>query len=137
MKNLVTGTKIILAKENELYRKYFSKFLESNGFEIIALAGSDEEVFELLKTNTPDILIYDLCLTSGGFEKTIRKILATSPSTKLILTGEFYSVLIENAMILGANGFFDEDVTDLDLIIDSIKRISLGEVVVLTREKVA
>jgi DNA-binding NarL/FixJ family response regulator len=136
MKNLDKVKSIILAKESKLHRKYFSELLNSNGFKVAGFAGSEVELFQLLKINKPDILIYDLFLTSNGLENSIRRIIETSPETKLIVTGEDYSVLIESAIATGASGFFDEDILDLDLILDAIKRIGLGETVILTRESV-
>jgi DNA-binding NarL/FixJ family response regulator len=135
MKNLTKKT-IILARENKLYRKYFSELLESSGFNVIGLAGTEAELFELLKARKPTILIYDLFLSCTGLENSIRKIIKSCPKTKLIVTGEDYSVLVEMAIALGANGFFDEDIMDLDLLLTSIKRISSGETVTLIRESV-
>ncbi len=134
MKNSTVVKNIILAKGTRLYRKYFSELLESNGFKVIGLAATEAELFELLKTNKPDILIYDIFLTSSNFEITIKKIISISPDTKLIVTGEDYSVIVESAMSLGASGFFDEDILDIDIILDAIKRIGSGETVTLTRE---
>jgi DNA-binding NarL/FixJ family response regulator len=128
-------THIILAKGNKLYRKYFSELLESNGFKIMGLAGTETELFELLKSKKPDILIFDLFLSDSGFENSMKKIIKISPKTKLIVTGEDYSAIVERAMALGANGFFDEDIMDLDLILSSIKRIDSGENVTLIRER--
>jgi DNA-binding NarL/FixJ family response regulator len=128
--------KIVIADRSDLYRKALAELLESGNFRVTGEAANEGDLLKLLITQKPDLVICDLFIGYGRFENTMKKIFGISPAVKLLVSStDDYPELVEVCINTGAKGFFDKAITDSDLIIDTVKKINLGETVVLTSQE--
>ncbi len=120
---------ILFAKQNTRYVASISGILESIGYSVIGGASNNSELFASLESCSPDIIIYDLYLVETGGE--LNKLFTVAPESKIVVTAENYPDLIEIYLNKGVHGFFDEDITDVNILEDGLARIVKGQKVIL------
>lgn len=87
----------------------------------------------LVESTQPDVLVTDFRLTDGDVSSILAELLSRSPDTKvLVFTGWPDERSFREVMATGATGFLDKAAPFEDLL-DGIRRVSRGEVVVASR----
>lgn len=123
--------KIIIADQSKSYRNLLGIIL--SGEATVLKAETETDLLEMVKTEMPDVIIYDLLFSTTKIEVTLKKISQTSPNSKLlILSFEDDYDLVDYCISAGAKGFWNKSVRDVDLLMEVIKKISLGETVIFT-----
>lgn len=123
---------------SKVYSKYLAEELERNKILITDSTENELEVFEILKKQKPDLLIYDLFGSCRAFETIINEIRKASPDTKIVVFSfEDDKEIVDFCIGKGVKGFFYKANFDYELIIKSLKRINNGETIILTSQKAA
>ncbi len=111
--------KIILVEDHQIVRDGIKSLLANSiDIEIVNEAGSAYELFEILKTDLPDVILLDISLpTMSGIE--IAKILARDfPSIKILMLSMYTSEdFVFNALKAGIKGYLPKNITRDELIL--------------------
>ncbi|PLX04440.1 MAG: DNA-binding response regulator [Marinilabiliales bacterium] len=111
--------KIILVEDHQIVRDGIKSLLANSiDIEIVNEAENAYELFEILKTDLPDIILLDISLpTMSGIE--IAKILAREfPSIKILMLSMYTSEdFVFNALKAGIKGYLPKNITRYELIL--------------------
>ena len=121
-------TEIVLVDDHPIFRKGLrSLFDEEKGLRIVGEAGNGREAMELVRSQSPDVVIMDATMPGlDGIEAT-QDILAESPETKVIvLSTNGRKRLVENMLRAGASGYILKDSTPEELV-DGVHTVLNGE----------
>ena len=77
--------KVIIVDDSRIFRKMLKAVFVENGHEVIGEAGNGEEVLELLKTCTPDLIKLDITMPVMDGITALQKIIEEYPSQKVIM----------------------------------------------------
>jgi DNA-binding NarL/FixJ family response regulator len=103
-------TKVAVADNNVFYRRAFVKAIsEMSDVDLVGIATSQNELFELLKTQSVDVLFIEIYLpVAKGFEL-IRQISTLYPNVKIIALSSFeQSIIIKQAVEAGVSGYLSK-----------------------------
>jgi DNA-binding NarL/FixJ family response regulator len=105
---------VILAEDHILVRQGLRRIIQEDpGVEVIYEAGDGLELLELLKDNTPDVVILDLAMPRLGGLEAARIIKKHYPQIKImILTMHKGKPFFEEAMEIGVHGYILKDEAD-------------------------
>ncbi len=124
----MNNIKIILVEDHQIVRDGIKALIADNGsIEIIGEAKSAYELFELLKTQIPDIVLLDISLpTMSGIE--VSKMLSADfPQIKKLMLSMYTSEdFIFNALKTGINGYLSKNTTREELL-QAIHDVSNGK----------
>lgn len=124
--------KIIIVDNNELFRYTFEQVLKRDFRVQVEYAANAKELHEIMRSFYPDLIIYDLFSASNNFEATMRKIKLQAPNAKVVvLSYEVEREIIDFCIDNGVDGFFNKNITDIELVNNAIKKIIAGERVIL------
>ena len=120
------SSQIILVDDHQLLRKGLIKILNANGFTNIIEAANGEELLELLKNTSPDIILLDLYMPKmNGFES-IKHIKKVNPHAKVLVVSMLDDKISIIQMIKsGVDGYLLKD-SDSKEIIEAIQIILEG-----------
>jgi DNA-binding NarL/FixJ family response regulator len=112
-----SSAQIILVDDHQLVRKGLIKILNTNGFTNIIEASNGEELLEILKYNSPDIILLDLHMPKmNGFE-CYKQIKNFNTHSKVLVLSMLDDKISINQMIQsGVNGYILKDSDPNDLI---------------------
>lgn len=125
---------VVLSHVNHRYMEAYSVMLESGNYSVVGRISDETKLVECLSVKKPDILLYDLYISSDFFQNSFKKFSEASTKTKIIVLSENYQELARLCINCGASGFFDEDLVDEHLVQNYIYRINNGEKLVLTNQ---
>ena len=95
--------------------------------EICGMAGSEQEGFELLKRERPDLAIIDLSLGKGDGMELIQSILKLLPKLKvLVISAHDESLFAHRVLALGARGYLNKQEAP-EKLLDGIEALLKGE----------
>ena len=77
--------KVIIVDDSRIFRKMLKAVFVENGHEVIGEAGNGEEVLEMLKTCTPDLITLDITMPVMDGITALQKIKEEYPSQKVIM----------------------------------------------------
>jgi DNA-binding NarL/FixJ family response regulator len=141
-----SGTRVILADDDVLLREGLASLLERSEYEVVAQAGSAEELLELVREHAPELVTVDIRMppthTTEGLEAA-RAIREELPDTGILVLSAH--VEVEHAMELLATGrrigyLLKSRLTDVQELLEALERILSGGSVVdpaLVQELVA
>lgn len=120
--------KLILVDDHQLVRAGIANLLNNEeGFEIIGEAFDAESFYELLKAQTPDIVLLDIALQGMSGIDITKKIHSKYPSIRIIMLSMHTSEeFIFNAINAGARGYIPKNTSRKELI-DAINAVYRGE----------
>jgi serine/threonine-protein kinase PknK len=139
-------TRVVLADDDVLLRAGLASLLEGAGFEVVGQADDGEQLLNLVRAMTPDLVVTDIRMppsnTSEGLDAA-RQIRQELPDTAIMVLSAH--VAVEDAMDLLAAGdrigyLLKSRITDVADFIDSLERVARGASVVdpaLVRELVS
>ncbi len=117
---------IIIADDNEIYRRGLTLFLEHEGIRVIASAATGNQAVDATIKHRPDILILDLILPDLDGLAVLSIVKHIIPETSvIILTALVDHLYIKRAKELGADGYFSKGVEN-DYLVQSIRGIESG-----------
>ena len=56
----MTGTRVVLAEDDVLFREGLASLLNRSGFEVVGLAGDRLQLLDLVRQTTPDLVVTDV-----------------------------------------------------------------------------
>ena len=96
--------KILIADDNATIREVMVDALENKGYETLT-AGDGEEVIELLKTETVDMIILDIIMPNKEGLETLMEVKAIDSKIKVMaITGKTYITGYDNLFAAKAFG---------------------------------
>ena len=120
--------KIILVDDHQMFRDGVKAVLcDEENIEVIGEVGNGTDLFELLKTLKPDLIITDISMPDiSGIEVT-NFVSTNYPEINiLILSMHSNEEFITKALNAGANGYLPKD-TSMDELLEAINTIYTGE----------
>lgn len=119
---------VLLVDDHELVRTGIRKILdEVKGLKVIGEAQTGEEAVQFCRKENPDVVLMDMNMPGiGGLEAT-KKILRTSPDTKIIvLTVYTEDPIPTKVMQIGASGYLTKDAGP-DEMVNAIRAVNSGQ----------
>lgn len=124
--------RVAVVDDEQLVRTGFSALLQAtSGLEVVGAAADGAAAVRLVQARVPDVVLMDLRMPHvDGIEaiRQIRKDPTLTGVRVLVLTTFDTDDLVYDALHTGASGFLVKD-TDPEVLIDSIRRVAAGEVV--------
>ncbi len=122
--------RILIAEDHPLFRKGMVSLLSSvAGFEVAGEATTGEETIALAEELQPDVVLMDLQMPEGNGIEATRKIVAESPSVRVLVVTLFEdedSVFM--ALRAGARGYVLKD-ADEEEMVHAINAVGRGEAI--------
>lgn len=118
---------VVVADDHSLFRAGVVQALTlDQGIKVVGEASSATEALELVKNESPDLILLDVSMPGDGIEK-IRDILQVSrPPRVVMLTVSQQDDDIVRSLEAGAVGYIVKGVTGSDLI-SAVRRIAAGD----------
>ncbi len=119
---------IIIVEDHPLFRMGVKNTIEKSGenFRIMGEASNAAELFELLKTRKPDLILLDIVLPDLRGEEIARRLKVEYPNIKvLVLSAETTEAAIYDLVSIGVAGFISKQVVATD-IIRAIREVMCG-----------
>jgi DNA-binding NarL/FixJ family response regulator len=112
------GIKIILTEDHQILRDGIKALIASSNIEIIGEASTAAELWKLLETNIPDIILMDISLPDiSGIEIT-RIVTEKFPSIRVLMLSMFTDEsFISQAIKAGAKGYLHKNTTREEMLI--------------------
>lgn len=129
--------RVIVADDAVLFREGVARILAEVGFEVLGQAQNSAELIELVRRESPDVVITDLRMPPGFADEGIEaaaEIRSFAPQVGLMLLSQY--VEVHHALRLieefdGAVGYLLKDrVSDLGAFAVDVRRVAAGEVVI-------
>jgi two-component system nitrate/nitrite response regulator NarL len=126
-----TVSRIVLVDDHTLFRKGLAELLEREGaVSVAAITGNPDEVAELLRQHSPDVLLLDLNLGGADGINVMQELRNEGFSLPvLMLTVSEAEEDLARALRSGANGYLLKSM-EPDEVVDAIARAARGETVV-------
>ncbi len=119
--------KVLIADNHPIVRLGIRQVLESSSeIEVIADVSTTKELFNTLKTVTPDVVILEMDIPEINGIATLRKMKLEFPDIKtLMYSGQSEDVYALSTIRAGAFGYLSKT-ADLEYIISAVKKVSEG-----------
>jgi NarL family two-component system response regulator LiaR len=120
--------RVCIADDHAVVREGLSAFLTSQpDIALIGLAGSGEELVELVARSLPDVVVVDLLMPGMGGVAAIERVLEVSPTSRVIvLSSSSAQAHVIGAMRAGAKSYLLKDATANE-IADAIRAAARGD----------
>lgn len=133
----MTALRLVLADDSVLLREGLATLLAGRGFEVLAQAGDGEAVLRAVAETSPDVALLDIRMPPTGTDEGLRaaaRIGELHPDVAVLVLSEYleptYATRLLEAGTPGRGYLLKGSVTDLDVIVDAIRRVAAGESVV-------
>ncbi|WP_045213620.1 response regulator [Desulfonatronovibrio magnus] len=98
--------RVVLADDHQIMRHGLSLMLTLAGVEVVAEAGSPDEILQAVKHNMPDIILLDIDLESSSGLDLIEPLRSINPEIKVIvLTSDLKLSTLQKALACGVDGY--------------------------------
>jgi class 3 adenylate cyclase/CheY-like chemotaxis protein len=141
------GVSVVLADDSVLVREGIARVLSENGMEVVAQAGTADELLDHVAEHEPAVAIVDIRMPPGEGDEGLRaakEIRERFPDTGVLLLSQqlepVYAAELRDGDDGGVGYLLKDRVADLEKFAGAVRRISEGEQVfdpLLTREVVA
>ena len=120
--------KIILVDDHQMFRDGVKSVLcDEENIDVIGEVGNGNDLFDLLKTKTPDLIITDISMPDISGIEVAKHVSENYPDIKiLILSMHSNEEFISKALNVGANGYLPKD-TNMTELLEAINTIYKGE----------
>ncbi len=126
--------RVVIAEDNLLLREGIARLLESDGIEVVALAGDLEELMRKVRGHKPDLVVVDIRMppthTDEGLEAA-RRIRMELPGTGVLVLSQYldedYVFALLGDGTEGVGYLLKDRLTDGDRFVDAARRVADGE----------
>ena len=120
--------KIILVDDHQMFRDGVKSVLDDEeNIEIIGEVGAAKELYDLLKSDSPDLIITDISMPDISGIEIAKYVSENYPGIKiLILSMHSNEEFITKALSVGANGYLPKD-TSMSELLEAINAIYKGD----------
>ncbi len=126
--------RVVIAEDNLLLREGIARLLESDGIEVVALAGDLEELMRKVRGHKPDLVVVDIRMppthSDEGLEAA-RRIRIELPGTGVLVLSQYldedYVFTLLGDGTEGVGYLLKDRLTDGDRFVDAARRVANGE----------
>jgi DNA-binding NarL/FixJ family response regulator len=125
--------RVVLGEDSVLLRKGIARLLEDAGFEVVGQAGDAEDLLRKVRAHKPDVAIVDIRMPPTHTDEGLRAALLIRgelPDTAVLVLSSYvqeeYAVELLGESAEGVGYLLKDRVTDVELFIDSIRRVASG-----------
>jgi DNA-binding NarL/FixJ family response regulator len=126
--------RVVIAEDNLLLREGIARLLESDGIEVVALAGDLEELMRKVRGHKPDLVVVDIRMppthTDEGLEAA-RRIRMELPGTGVLVLSQYldedYVFALLGDGTEGVGYLLKDRLTDGYRFVDAVRRVANGE----------
>lgn len=129
--------RVIVADDHVLFREGLARVLEEGDIDVVAQAGDADELLKLVATESPDVVITDIRMPPNHSTEGItaaRTISADHPQVGVLVLSEYlesyYAMQLLESVPSGVGYLLKQRVTDLDQLLESVRRVAGGEFVI-------
>ena len=117
---------VLIVDDAELFREALKVTFESEGFKVVASAGSAMDGIDLAKEHQPDLVMLDPLMPGMSGLEVVGSMIKVSPTSKVVLltSSESADDLLE-AVKIGAAGYMTKD-TPLPRLVDAMRDVLNG-----------
>jgi DNA-binding NarL/FixJ family response regulator len=121
---LATKINIIIVDDEKIIRSGLSSLFRNTEIKIIGECGNGQELFGLLKTKKPSIILLDLEMPVLNGSKTLNRLRKEFPDLKVIILSKYHDEeLIKDMFNRGVNGFMSKSICDINSVISAIRTV--------------
>ncbi|MGH7425181.1 MAG: response regulator, partial [Candidatus Methylomirabilales bacterium] len=121
---------VVLCDDHRLFADALATVLEGRGCRVVAIALHPDAAVEAVKNHQVDVCVMDLNFPAADGLEGARRVIAASPSTKVVmLTGYYDRNSLSSAIDAGVSGFAVKE-DDVERIIQVLEQAHTGEVVI-------
>jgi class 3 adenylate cyclase/DNA-binding NarL/FixJ family response regulator len=125
--------KVVIADDSVLLREGIARLLEDAGFDVVAQAGTKDELLLKVRSYTPDVAIVDIRMpptqTNEGLEAA-REIRERHPDTGVLLLSQYvepgYAMELLSESAEGVGYLLKDRVSDVDEFVSAVRRVGEG-----------
>jgi DNA-binding NarL/FixJ family response regulator len=125
--------RVVLGEDSVLLRNGIARLLEDAGFEVVGQAGDAEDLLRKVRAHKPDVAIVDIRMPPTHTDEGLRAALLIRgelPDTAVLVLSSYvqeeYAVELLGESAEGVGYLLKDRVTDVELFIDSIRRVASG-----------
>lgn len=119
--------KILILENFSLFSTGIKSMLEKEEFEVVGEIRQWDELFDILKTVTPDVILLDLLHYNNSFIKSLEKLRNGFPKIPvLLIVDEVLADFFKDFILMGITGFIYGD-TSLPELIRAIEKVANGQ----------
>jgi len=122
-------TRALIVDDHRLFADAIQPILRAGGLEVVGIASSVAEAWELARAECPDVVLLDLGLPDGDAVQLGRDIVDVVPGVRIfVLTGMNYGPIVREALAAGFHGYLTKDMR-ADQVIASLTSVGDDQVV--------
>jgi DNA-binding NarL/FixJ family response regulator len=126
--------RVVIGEDNLLLREGIARLLESDGIEVVAMAGDLEELMRKVRGHKPDLAVVDIRMppthSDEGLEAA-RRIRMEMPGTGVLVLSQYldedYVFTLLGDGTEGVGYLLKDRLTDGDRFVDAARRVAAGE----------
>ena len=129
--------RLVLADDSVLLRTGMATMLAARGFEILAETGDGDELLRRVAADGPDVALVDIRMPPTGTDEGLRAAAVISerhPGVGVLVLSDYlepaYATRLLETGTPGRGYLLKESVTDVDQVVDAIRRVAAGGSVV-------
>lgn len=133
----MTALRLVLADDSVLFREGLATLLTSRGFTVVAQVGDGEAAVQAVADHHPAVALLDIRMPPSGTDEGLRaatRIGKLHPDVAVVVLSEYlepvYATRLLEADAPGRGYLLKGSVTDLDTVVDAVRRVAAGESVV-------
>lgn len=124
---------VVVIDDHVLFRSGLRELLQQEEIQVVGEASTAESGLDIIQRQTPDVAIMDLSLPRMSGHEAIRRIVASTPGTQvLVLTISASDADVTEAVLAGACGYLLKDASVGD-IVAGVRAAATGESMVSPR----
>jgi DNA-binding NarL/FixJ family response regulator len=122
-------TRALIVDDHRLFADAIQPILRAGGLEVVGIASSVAEAWELARAECPDVVLLDLGLPDGDAVQLGRDIRDVVPGVRIfVLTGMSNGPILREALAAGFHGYLTKDMR-ADQVIASLTSVGDDQVV--------
>jgi DNA-binding NarL/FixJ family response regulator len=125
--------RVVIGEDDVLFREGIARILESEGFEVVAQAGSADDFLRRASAHHPDVAIVDVQMPPGRQDDGLRaavRLRATDPEIGVLVLSQYfedaYALQLIGERADGVGYLLKERVGDVSVFIDAVRRVAEG-----------
>lgn len=122
-------TRVLVVDDNDLMRRGLTETISIEpGLEAVGAAANASEALELYRELKPDVVTMDYQMPGESGIQCTRKLVAEFPDARVILLSVFDAEEdVWNAVQAGVKGYLTKKTGEVDIVIDAITSVAMGE----------
>lgn len=128
MTNAKITTRIVVVDDHPMMRDGLSmRIVAQSGWEVCGVAATEDEGFDIIAGQSPDLVLVDISLKSGNGIELIKRVRAKNSCVKFLAISAYKeSLYAERALRAGALGYLNKQETN-ERLVDAIRTVLRGE----------